>query len=94
MKNHWTFLVLSVVLAGLSASAISETKVSDDPSRRDHRRAELRSALSAPVVSKSREGEKADNTGFHEHQLSAQERADLRRQLRDQFRVIGFESTQ
>lgn len=94
MKNHWTFLLLSVMLTGLSASAISETKVNDDLSRRDHRRAELRSALSAPVVNKTRVGEKADSTGFHEHQLSAQEKADLRRQLRDQFRLIGFESTQ
>lgn len=94
MKKHWTFLLLSVVLVGLSAAALSETKDGDDGSRRAHRRAELRSALSAPVLRSARDGEKAGNTEFHEHQLSAQERADLRRQLRDQFRVIGFESTQ
>ena len=78
----------------MSASAVSEPNDSDDVSRRAHRRAELRSALSAPVLSNARDGEKVDSKGFHEHQLSAQERADLRRQLREQFRVIGFESTQ
>ncbi len=94
MKNRWSFLLLSLLLVGLSASARSETKNSDEIESRAHRRAELRSALSAPVPSKSDERKKTDSDGFHEHQLSAKERADLRRQLREQFRVIGFDSTQ
>lgn len=94
MKIRWPFLLLSVLLLGLSARAFSEPKNSDDIDSRAHRRAELRSALSAPVPTKSVVGEKTGNAGFHEHQLSAQERADLRRQLREQFRVIGFDSAQ
>jgi hypothetical protein len=92
MKNRWPFLLVSLLWVGVSTSAFSEPKIDDDTNVRAHRRAELRSALSAPVPAKGREGEKADNIGFHEHQLSAQEKADLRRQLREQFRVIGFDS--
>lgn len=90
MKNRWPFLLVSLMLTGLSTSAICEPQTDTDI--RAHRRAELRSALSAPVPAKGRDGEKVDNMGFHEHQLSAQEKGDLRRQLREQFRVIGFES--
>lgn len=90
MKNRWPFLLVSLVLTGLSTSAFCETQIDTDI--RAHRRAELRSALSVPAPAKGREGEKVENIGFHEHQLTAQEKGDLRRQLREQFRAIGFES--
>jgi hypothetical protein len=92
MKICWPNFLLLALLAGVLAPSIAETKDNDGVSQRAHRRAELRSALSAPLPSEKQPKENANATIFLEHQLSAQEREALRRQLREQFRSIGFDA--
>ncbi len=94
MKNCRTHFLLSAVLACALAPANAQTQDNDKVNQRAHKRAELRSALSAPMPPGERVEELTTPTSLREHQLTPQERADLRRQLREQFRVIGFDATQ
>lgn len=94
MKNCWTLFFLPVLLASTLVPVMAEPIDSDNVSQRAHRRAELRSALSAPVPRTERTAESGQKTTLHEHQLSAHERADMRRQLREQFRSFGFDAPQ
>lgn len=94
MKNCWSLFLLSLVLATPFRPVIAKTSdnESDLASERVHRRAELRSALSLPSPPAKVQEEKVPNNAFHEHQLSIQQRADLRRQLREQVRDRGLEA--
>lgn len=93
MKNWWPHFLLPVLLASTFAPVMADTIDNDDVSQRVHRRAELRSALSTLVPTEQAE-DKTSPFLAHERQLSAQERANLRRQLREQFRALGFDTHQ
>ncbi len=89
MKNRWPYFLLSVLLLNAVGSVVAKTNDTDTVGQREIRRAELRSALSvsAPVAPLSPAEENVKKNTLHEHQLSAQQRADLRRQLREQFKA-------
>ena len=95
MKICWSYLLFSVVLVNAGGSVVAKTNDSDnDPVvQRASRRAELRSALRVPLPPGGPTEENTKKNMLHEHQLSVQQRADLRRQLREQFRALGVEAS-
>ena len=94
MKNCWPYFVVSVLLLNAVGSVMAKQNDNDTVGQHANRRAELRSALSvpAPVSPIGPAEEKVKKNILYEHQLSAQQRADLRRQLRDQFRTHELEA--
>lgn len=93
MRNWWPYFLLSMVWVNAAGAAVTKTNDNDTVGQRANRRAELRSALSVPVAPSEPAEENVKATILYEHQLSAQQRADLRRQLREQFRALGLESS-
>ncbi len=95
MKMCWRYLLFSVVLVNAGGSVVAKTNDSDNDTvvQRASRRAELRSALSVPLPPAGPAEENTKKSMHHEHQLSVQQRADLRRQLREQFKALGLEAS-
>lgn len=95
MKNWWPYFLLCLVWVNAAGAVVAKKNENDTVSQRANRRAELRSALSvpAPVSHTGSAEENVKKNIFYEHQLSPQQRADLRRQLREQFRVLDLEAS-
>ena len=93
MKICWSYLLFFVVLVNAGGSVVAKTNDNDPVVQRASRRAELRSALSVPLPPAGPAEENTKKNMLHEHQLSVQQRADLRRQLREQFRALGVEAS-
>jgi hypothetical protein len=93
MKNCWPYFLLSVLLVNAFGPVVAKTNDNDTDGQRVNRRAELRSALSVPLPPTGPAEENVKKNMLHEHQLSAQQRVDLRRQLREQFRALGLEAS-
>ena len=96
MRNFWLPFLLSMLLANSVGATVAKTVETDSEGvtvgLRAQRRAELRSALSLPVQPDSPTEERANKSLVPEHQLSVQQRADLRRQLREQFKDVGADA--
>lgn len=93
MKNCWPYLLWSLLLVNAAGAVVAKTNDNDTVVQRASRRAELRSALSVPLPPAGPAEENVKKNTLHEHQLSVQQRADLRRQLREQFRALGLEAS-
>ncbi len=84
MKHIQFSLLLSLVSVAVSAQVVSVPDAVAAQPTREQRRAELRTALKtppSPELTDKNQATKADPANRH---LSAQERADLREQLRQQ----------
>ena len=83
MKNFHFFLFLSACAVGALAQAPPpKREVAPDQARLDLRRSELREALKKPQAQEHAPIGDSASLGPYDRRLSAQERADLREQLR------------
>ena len=83
--NHFRFfLLLSLVAGGVWAQSSARRDPSDGPSTPDQRRAELRTALKALRARDAQDKDLTEKYVPVNRHLSAQEKADLRQQLRQQ----------
>jgi len=87
MKHVRFFLLFSLVALGAWAQPALSRDAAPAQTAPEQRRAELRSALKAPRVQEEpqEKGQKLENGPANRH-MSTQERADLRQQLRQQYR--------
>ncbi len=83
MKNSHLFLFLSVCAVGAWAQAAPPRRdAALAPAQPDVRRSELREALKKPQVQEHGQVGDSPALGSYDRRLTAQERADLRQQLR------------
>ena len=86
MKHVRFFLLFSLVALGAWAQPALSRDTAPAQTAPEQRRAELRSALKAPRVQEPQEKRQKLADGPANRHMSTHERADLRQQLRQQYR--------
>lgn len=84
MRYSRILLLFSVLTLDAGTPAVAARELASAQSAQEQRRAELRSLLKAPRARADRDREGASDEGTASRRLSAQERSDLRQQLRQQ----------